>query len=1214
MQKFILSSANKNISTTASESIRKSILGQYKLHYNKKNIILNYNNLCPVQQRNFTTFNFQRKKLKSIFDKYKKSKDPEIQKLIEERKKIKEMFKHDIIPSLPFQDPMDATNPYRELVESRAKAKQEEEEENFGNKLKKSSTSVTEKTTKRRLKPIVQEEEFGEELPDEEEEDFKEETKKKNLKSSTKKKKTIVDNNSEEQIDKLFESLASKNNKKIEKEEEIKETKEETKKKLSFQVIDKKPTKSTTTSKSFNEEKQSIASYTESKLNNSNFVSDLQGYVDNKPSKAELQKALEWGLKNDLKYNPERILVPKKLTPEELELKSKRSERLRQIYEEYTSKVSEEEEEERLAKEEKEREILKILREMKVEVEEDGKKISSQPFSRSELELKALQIAKEKVEKKASQQLSKEEKEMKKMSENSSKLNNKTVPTTTARTEISTNSETEEQLTNEEEKRPEVSTTIYQLNAKQYENAISNPEEFNKEWEKKGYTPVLKDQGGRYLLILYPIKTIGTSSSKQNSEQKSNEENEILETVKPIKETKVEKTEEKETTSKKKKKKTALRDVLVDETEEVDDLSELFSGPSDNKSLQEGLKKARNYFKEFGYDIADLDSFIKEEKSSRLEKKKNEDLLKAIEEEKKMIEENLLNENKKAELRKLGYSPYQMIDYTDIAQPPPKSDLAIDAEDLADDDPNSTFSSLEEQGLLLTEYETEKEQAMYSPDLEPFLYKTPEENRERLRKEVAKMSIGIINLPPELVEGVEDIIAEYPKNTLQKTAAILSATFRLRTGGFDNKTRLFSKSEEEQKIVGGDQKDKLFREQLDLLKKLRSYQPTSKKQKKLEDIQTLNKAKEDELDRAYNPQIIYKEYEAAAYIAHRLPAIYGTSYRVFSEVVVRMPDFEPKTMLDFGTGPGTAIWASNQAFGGSIREVIAVEPSTAMMDVATKLLDHMEDKPNVTWRRFLNENMSRKFDLVVASFVMNELTNAQERERIVKALWKLTDGVLVIVEPGTPIGFDYIREARATILSQKVTNKKDKASILAPCPHDSVCPMSGTPKWCHFAQRIEREQFQKITKKATKQYENEKFSFVAFRRQGVSGFGDAELIEKEEEESIRRKQIEERLPESVVQKEISLRKELRTYAREFAKQSYKWPRIVDTPLKRGGHVISGMCLPEGTVNKVIISKSDGKEGYKYLRKTLKGDLYPYPLTLKNLKPTKGTEEFFEEED
>ena len=54
----------------------------------------------------------------------------------------------------------------------------------------------------------------------------------------------------------------------------------------------------------------------------------------------------------------------------------------------------------------------------------------------------------------------------------------------------------------------------------------------------------------------------------------------------------------------------------------------------------------------------------------------------------------------------------------------------------------------------------------------------------------------------------------------------------------------------------------------------------------------------------------YDEAETVGYAAARLPACYAVAWRVFDELELRLPDFQPKSLLDFGAGPGTAIWAA----------------------------------------------------------------------------------------------------------------------------------------------------------------------------------------------------------------------------------------------------------------------------------------------------------------
>ena len=53
--------------------------------------------------------------------------------------------------------------------------------------------------------------------------------------------------------------------------------------------------------------------------------------------------------------------------------------------------------------------------------------------------------------------------------------------------------------------------------------------------------------------------------------------------------------------------------------------------------------------------------------------------------------------------------------------------------------------------------------------------------------------------------------------------------------------------------------------------------------------------------------------QVAAYAAARMPGCYAAVARVFDELRQRLPDLAPRSMLDFGAGPGTAVWAAREA-------------------------------------------------------------------------------------------------------------------------------------------------------------------------------------------------------------------------------------------------------------------------------------------------------------
>lgn len=56
------------------------------------------------------------------------------------------------------------------------------------------------------------------------------------------------------------------------------------------------------------------------------------------------------------------------------------------------------------------------------------------------------------------------------------------------------------------------------------------------------------------------------------------------------------------------------------------------------------------------------------------------------------------------------------------------------------------------------------------------------------------------------------------------------------------------------------------------------------------------------------PPLPYNKRQAFAYVAHRVPGIFACNYKALVELKMRFANFAPSTMLDFGSGPGTAVW------------------------------------------------------------------------------------------------------------------------------------------------------------------------------------------------------------------------------------------------------------------------------------------------------------------
>ncbi|MEQ1952969.1 small ribosomal subunit Rsm22 family protein [Mesorhizobium yinganensis] len=212
-----------------------------------------------------------------------------------------------------------------------------------------------------------------------------------------------------------------------------------------------------------------------------------------------------------------------------------------------------------------------------------------------------------------------------------------------------------------------------------------------------------------------------------------------------------------------------------------------------------------------------------------------------------------------------------------------------------------------------------------------------------------------------------------------------------------------------------------------------------------------------------------------AYLATRLPATYAAVRATFASVADGMPDFSPASLLDIGAGPGTAFWSAADCWP-SLNAAVLVEASAAARSAGETL---GREKPAMS-TRWLADDATRGLpdlapaDLVTLCYVLDELDPAQ-RAALVERLWALTAGVLVIVEPGTPAGWQRILAARDRLIAAG-------AHLVAPCPHENPCPLA-PPEWCHFSRRVARSRLHRMAKGGDVPWEDEKYIFVAAARQ-----------------------------------------------------------------------------------------------------------------------------------
>jgi ribosomal protein RSM22 (predicted rRNA methylase) len=261
---------------------------------------------------------------------------------------------------------------------------------------------------------------------------------------------------------------------------------------------------------------------------------------------------------------------------------------------------------------------------------------------------------------------------------------------------------------------------------------------------------------------------------------------------------------------------------------------------------------------------------------------------------------------------------------------------------------------------------------------------------------------------------------------------------------------------------------------------------------------------------------VESEQEALAYLAVRLPATYAAVRASFTAVAQARPDFAPKTALDIGAGPGTALWAAADCWP-DLADALVVEASPVFRACADELAAQAR-LPRVTWRI---ADVAREIidceprDLVTLAYMLGELAPSA-RPSLLERLWRVTTDTLVIVEPGTPAGWQRILAARRELVERG-------AYVVAPCPHAHACPLA-PPDWCHFVERVPRSRLHRQAKGGEVPWEDEKFSYVALAR---------------------------------------------------ARPAWQGARVIARPRKASGRVTLKLCRGDGTAGDQLFSRRDG---------------------------------------
>ena len=187
---------------------------------------------------------------------------------------------------------------------------------------------------------------------------------------------------------------------------------------------------------------------------------------------------------------------------------------------------------------------------------------------------------------------------------------------------------------------------------------------------------------------------------------------------------------------------------------------------------------------------------------------------------------------------------------------------------------------------------------------------------------------------------------------------------------------------------------------------------------------------------------------------------------------------EIESVLDIGAGTGAAAWAINEII--KPKEIICLEREEAMRNIGQALMKYNEEMKKVEWINadITNSQIIKGADLIVSSYMINELKQEQRKNIIQKLLNLEESKIILIIEPGTPEGFKNIKEIQKIAL-------ENGAYILAPCTSQEICKLPEND-WCHTTIRVERNKTHKLLKSGDAPYEDEKFSYIAISKENLT--------------------------------------------------------------------------------------------------------------------------------
>lgn len=211
--------------------------------------------------------------------------------------------------------------------------------------------------------------------------------------------------------------------------------------------------------------------------------------------------------------------------------------------------------------------------------------------------------------------------------------------------------------------------------------------------------------------------------------------------------------------------------------------------------------------------------------------------------------------------------------------------------------------------------------------------------------------------------------------------------------------------------------------------------------------------------------LIESRQESSLYAVTRMPATFVVLKTLFLNLTEQGFLKNISSVIDVGAGTGAGYFAVLECFGNI--SINLVEKDENMLFV----LNHLLPNANITKCDITSCVLNQKADLVMSSYVLNELS---EDGRLValKNMLDMSNKYVLLVDAGTPKTYESMMKLKENVMSLG-------AKVVAPCMTET-CTLKND--YCQFYARVERSSFLRQSKSATLPYEDEKYFYLLIEK------------------------------------------------------------------------------------------------------------------------------------